>query len=172
MQEQFGWKVALSPDAETIAYGDARTVKLWDIKAQKQRLRSSGHDSAIWSIDFAPDGKTLASCADDSVRLWDIARRTEIRQWDTGASHRAWHLRFSKDGETVVTANSEHVELRDPSTGELKASFVAEKAWGLSEARVAPDLKTVVSVDALADSRVERRAKASDSCLLRSSGKH
>jgi WD40 repeat protein len=138
----------LSPDASTIAFGDGKTVKLWNVNAKEQRLLTPGHNSTIRSIDFAPDGRTLASCADDhTVRVWDVEQRTEQRQWATGASNHAWHLKFSKDGKAVITANWQHAEVRDPSTGRLITSLAAAGSSALTEARMLPDQKTVVGVD-------------------------
>ncbi len=148
VKEHVGWNVALSPDADTIAYADIKTVKLWDVRGKKQRIRSEGHHLAIRSIDFAPDGKMLASCADDhSVRIWDMERRTEFQQWTTGKDNHAWQVRFSKDGKTVTTANWNYVELRNAFTGALNASHGVKNSRAISEARILPDQKTAVSVD-------------------------
>jgi WD40 repeat protein len=149
VKERVGWTLALAPDARTIAYGDDKTLKFWNIKAQQQRLGTPGHHSTIRSIDFAPDGATLASCADDhTVRLWNVSRCTEVRQWTTGAKNHAWQVRFSKDGKTVITANWHYVELRDASTGKLRATLGVNRILNaITEARVLPDQKTVVSVD-------------------------
>jgi WD40 repeat protein len=144
--ERFCINAALSPDAGTIAYGDGKNVKLWDIKAKERRLATPGHHGTTWSIDFSPDGKTLVSGSDDNtVRFWDVEHRKELRHWSTGEKNHAWQVRYSKDGRTLLTANWQFAELRDASPGKLKTT-VGGTQWALTDARIGPDQKHVVGV--------------------------
>ena len=65
--------MALSPDGKTVAIGENRSVRLWDVATGKELLSEyQGHNSELKDLAFLPDGKTLVSSVwGNQVFLWD-----------------------------------------------------------------------------------------------------
>ena len=50
------------------------TVKIYDIKLNKQTLTLTGHNAALTSVAYAPNGKYIVSAAkDNQIIIWDAA---------------------------------------------------------------------------------------------------
>lgn len=50
-----------------------KTIKVWDVKAEKCIATLVGHDNWVTDICFHPNGKFLISVSDDkSMRVWDL----------------------------------------------------------------------------------------------------
>jgi WD40 repeat protein len=70
--------VALSPDGRTLAAGQSRQLRLWDVASGKEVQVRAGHHDAVFCVRFSPDGKTVASrSADQTVRVWDRDTRRQ-----------------------------------------------------------------------------------------------
>jgi WD40 repeat protein len=110
--------VAFSPDGLTVAAGDHRTVRIWEVATgQAQRVLAS-HCGRVTSLAFSPDGGTLASGADGpslrSERLW--RQLSEVRQWNllTGElidARAGWvgevhSIAYSPDGQWLARSDS------------------------------------------------------------------
>ncbi|MBY0525664.1 MAG: protein kinase [Gemmataceae bacterium] len=106
---------SFSADGGLLAVATAdRRIRLWDVKAERERAPFIGHSDRITSIVFSPDGKTLASSSrDETVRLWSVAAGQEV---STLAGHQGiiHCLAFSPDGQTLVSGGE-----ASPGVGEV-----------------------------------------------------
>jgi hypothetical protein len=72
-----GWVRAVvwsSDGASLVTGGDDRTVRVWDLARQHERLKIDEPGEAVNDLALAPDGKTIASSSyDGATRLWRMA---------------------------------------------------------------------------------------------------
>lgn len=112
--------VVFSPNWQTFAKKNGKTVELWDLRTVKLKITFEGHTANVISIAFSPDGKMIASGDYEGViRLWDI---------DTGKHKRILtphkivdEVMFSPDGETIMSRRNSDFRLWNIATGALKA---------------------------------------------------
>lgn len=71
--------LAFSPDGTLLAAGGFdNVVRLWDVKAVRQRMALTANFGigGVFSLAFSPGGRLLASAgADGTIRLWGVAER-------------------------------------------------------------------------------------------------
>ncbi|KAG0309666.1 Coronin-7 [Dissophora globulifera] len=61
------------------------TLRLWDLKAQKEMIAIKGHKDSIFSCDFNHDGTKIVSvCKDKKIRVWDALTGKLVQE---GAGH-------------------------------------------------------------------------------------
>jgi tricorn protease-like protein len=71
-----GYAVALSADGRTLATGEERAIRLWELATGKVRAIIEGHRGPVAALQFLPDGKALLSGSQDTtVLVWDLAAR-------------------------------------------------------------------------------------------------
>ena len=71
--ERIRRSVAFSPDGQTFASGDYKTINLWDAKTGQHKKTLIEHTGQVYSVAFSPDGQTLASgSGDGTVLLWHV----------------------------------------------------------------------------------------------------
>ncbi|MFO0964971.1 MAG: hypothetical protein U0793_05185 [Gemmataceae bacterium] len=95
-----------------------KTVKLWNLATNKERVTLEGHTESVMSVVFSPDGKILASASrDKTVKLWDVATGKE-RATLHGHEGMVYSVAFTPDGKTLASVSGDKtVRLWDVATG-------------------------------------------------------
>jgi WD40 repeat protein len=107
-----------------------RSIRVYDLRAQKEVAALGGHLAAVIDLALSPDGRTLASCGDDHlVKLWNVASGQEILTLPSLRAN-SGALMFSPDGGWLaVDSVEERVQLwHAPSWTEIEATEKAAKA--------------------------------------------
>jgi mono/diheme cytochrome c family protein len=85
-----------------------RSVRLWDVEAERELRRFIGHTASVWSVAFSADGsRALSGSADTTVRLWDVDTGRELRRLD-GHSGLVTAVAFSADGRKALSGGYDH----------------------------------------------------------------
>ncbi|MBH8553140.1 serine/threonine protein kinase [Nostocaceae cyanobacterium CENA357] len=109
--------LSISPDGKTLASGDDKIIRLWDLNIKKLLASLSAHSQNVTSVAFSPDGKILATASDDkTIKLWDFNTFHEIATL-CGHSHAVKSVAFSPDGQILASGSwDKKVILWDVST--------------------------------------------------------
>lgn len=136
------WRVAFSPDGETLATAFNEDIVLWDINTGEKISTLIGHISTVSSLVFSPDGNTLVSDSwHDIVRMWDVDTATE--KWSLS------HYRdgitsvvFSPDGSKIasVSKNPTRIQIMDMTSGQSNS---IPYLFGINEIALSPDGKSI-----------------------------
>jgi WD40 repeat protein len=112
-----------SPDESSLASaGPDRTVRIWDLKTRKVRLRLP-HPAGAFDVAFSPDGRSLVTT---SGWEWvDGQHQPEgIRSWDATTGKERWRypgfarrVAVSSDGKRVYAAGEKVILVLDAATG-------------------------------------------------------
>jgi WD40 repeat protein len=133
--EHVFYRLAFSPDGETLAAAARNSVEVWDLDTFSLRaVLESASDQVI----FSPDGQTLVTRAengDKQVRLWDMSSElpTLRASFLPPYTDYLWvRMRFSPSGRFLVTSadSGETVDLWDPLSGDLVYSFFVGNTVG------------------------------------------
>ena len=98
--------VCFSPDGQFIASGSYdKTIKLWNLREQKEAFTLLGHSGLVRSVCFSPDGKFVASGSlDQTIKLWNLQEQKEVFTL-SGYSHSVESVCFSPDGKFVSSGS-------------------------------------------------------------------
>jgi WD40 repeat protein len=113
------WCVAFSPDGRRAASGGAdRTLRVWDLEADRQIACLRGHSGEVHCVAFLPDNRLISGGYDTTVRVWDLDGGTELRRLE-GHNFLVESLSVSPDGRRVLTADGPEIRqgvwLRGPN---------------------------------------------------------
>lgn len=149
------WDVATGKQMFTIK--GKPPVVYWDMATGKQFFAEGGGPSNVYALVFLADDKTLLMAGlhpqpsgGSGCRLtwYDLAGR-RLRHLDLPGS--IYPLKLSPDGKTLATGDTwplgaADLKLRDPATGEERASLACNKRPS-GIAAFAPDSKRIAMVD-------------------------
>jgi hypothetical protein len=116
---------AIRPDGRFIAVAGAdKSVRLWDVEANRDRRRCVGHTASVWSVAFSADGTRLLSGGKDAtLRLWDVETGRELRKFE-GHDDLITCIAFAPDGKHALSGGlNGELFLWDLDKGERCADF-------------------------------------------------
>src|SRR5262249_41881611 len=98
--------LAFGPGGQTLVIGGGRSgLRLWDLKANKEKGQFTGHSEMVVSAAFSPDGRLLAAGGiDGRVRIWDV-KTAKGRATLVGQRGGVWSLAFSPDGRLLASGS-------------------------------------------------------------------
>ncbi|BAZ09824.1 protein kinase [Calothrix sp. NIES-4071] len=111
---------AITPDGNTIASTNGRTVQLWSLATGQAISTLFGHNNRVNVIQINPSGQTLATGSEDNtIKLWNLANGQEISTL-TGHTAPAHTLSISPDGKILASGSDDNtIKLWNLSTREL-----------------------------------------------------
>jgi hypothetical protein len=97
------YSVAYSPDGRYLASGSQDfTLKIWDMKTERELHSLAGHSDAVFVVAYSPDGRRIVSGSYYGTRFWDAETGEELH---TLARH-------SGNIQTVAHSPDELADLR------------------------------------------------------------
>jgi WD40 repeat protein len=138
------WCLELTADGKTLAAGERKGVRLWDL-SDPERPRDGGLiDDQTWCA-LSPDGKTLAT-VEEELRLLDLRSGKRIR---TAKLSEVAKMRFSPDGRTLAVGSiSENtVRLYDARAWRERAVLAGKSRLEVRDMEFSPDGQLLATPD-------------------------
>ncbi|NJL17513.1 MAG: hypothetical protein HC938_10225 [Nitrospira sp.] len=89
--------------------GDDKTIRIWDVLNQRNRLTLVGHMNSIYRVIWSPDGKTIAASNEDStISLWDVTTGQPQDVPLTGHTDAVYTIAWSPDGTTLASGGNDY----------------------------------------------------------------
>lgn len=98
---------AVTPDGNTIASTNDRTIQLWSSRTGQAISTLFGHDKSVNSIAISSNGKILASGSqDNTLKLWNLDNGQEISTL-TGHQGAIRNIAISNDSKTLASSSDD-----------------------------------------------------------------
>jgi WD40 repeat protein len=139
--------LVFSPDSKTLAAGDAKVIRFWDVASGKARDSWPAHLACV-SLAYSKKGDLLASGGIDgkdknSIRLWDVSKARELRRCKLPKDEPPIHLAFSPKADRLAAVVEEYdLLVFDVATGNVVHRL--SHYWP-SRVAFAPNGKTLAS---------------------------
>jgi WD40 repeat protein/serine/threonine protein kinase len=106
------WSYALaafSSDDRWLAFpAGNHLVKIWDVKARREKHSFAGHNWFLNAVTFSPDGKRVGSAGwEGIIRVWNVESGTAALPPLLGHLAAVRALNFTKDGRTLLAADDQ-----------------------------------------------------------------
>src|SRR5262249_5461041 len=132
-------------DDKRLAFGDYKSVKVWDRATGRLLFTFRGHTAAINGVAFRPDGRRLASAGmDHTVKVWNAVQGQEQRILPGSF---AMGVSFSPDSRLVATARSTVVEVWDAASDCKLDTLDVPGATAVACVSFSPDGKCLAAAD-------------------------
>lgn len=133
------YKLAISPDGQTLAAIEGINVYLWQISDGKPipfEEKIQGRDFA-----FAPDGTSiLMNLFDNTARIWPLVDQGARRSFEMEKGENIWEVAFSPDGKNLALATTGTVEIRQVADGVLLQTIrLPSSIYGPAEIAFSPN---------------------------------
>mmetsp|Transcript_29543 Transcript_29543/g.74283 ORF Transcript_29543/g.74283 Transcript_29543/m.74283 type:complete len:510 (+) Transcript_29543:34-1563(+) len=121
--------VCFSPDSRYLVAGaEDKTIKIWDIAAQRLRHSLCGHTKDIYSVDYSSDGRYVVSGSGDKrAKIWDVNTGECARTFGdegNGPGDGVTSVAVSPDGRMVAAGSLDRtVRVWDSETGACLERF-------------------------------------------------
>ncbi len=148
-REEYGGRLAFSPDGKTLAQLYSDSILLWNVAEGKSVVLPADQPDKLSNIAWSPDGKSLvyavcveknsASCLQYEIDQWDMTTTqlvNQVRHDFTGPTTNL-ELSFSPDGRMLAllfsgTTGSGIIQLFDSATLQLMDSIKLDKEYILA----------------------------------------
>ncbi len=89
----------------TLSASDDKTIRMWNIKEEKEEYTLEGHQTAVTHINLSWSGETaLSGDLEGVIKLWDLKKRTCLSSWKAH-SEPIQALAFSGDGKIIISSD-------------------------------------------------------------------
>ncbi len=107
LYEKYWKKVVFSPDGNTLASTDDKSIILWDLKNKTTIAKLNEDDGSIECLTFSPNGKTIVyGTSTGHIHLWDVNTKKPTGKFLTHNSGYAVNsVIFSPDGKTIASGS-------------------------------------------------------------------
>lgn len=103
--------VAFSPDGnQLISTGEDQTIRVWDVKGQRELYAFTQQGPSVSSAGFSPDGSEIIAVRGTAVLLWNVAAdpskmpANEVSAFLKGHTENVTAAAFSPKGNKVASA--------------------------------------------------------------------
>ncbi|BAY14861.1 WD-40 repeat-containing protein [Anabaenopsis circularis NIES-21] len=136
--------LAFSPDGQTLAYGDNKTVQILDLNTKKLQTSLNGHQADISSVAFNPNTGTLASAGgDNTIILWNLDGK--LLNTLTGHEAAVNRLALSPNGQILASASDDNTVKLWDLNGKLLHTLTGHK-YAVTNIAFSPDNQTLASI--------------------------